>query len=61
MKRTCCDTEIGQDHRACPELGYNKFGVPMCKCLHYGPAHAWEPGEACSPVRVIPDWTEIDR
>lgn len=35
------------------EKGVNKHGVAMCECGNK-PAHAWEPGESCSPERVIP-------
>lgn len=55
--RTCCATERGQNHRACAETGTNEFGVAMCKCRRYGPPHAWEPGESCSPSRVVPALT----
>jgi hypothetical protein len=34
--------------------GINEFGVAMCECKPFGPIHAWEPGEWCSPERVIP-------
>lgn len=52
--RTCCDTERGQDHRACVEAGYNEFGCAMCACGRSGRIHAFEPGEACYPTRVVP-------
>lgn len=34
--------------------GYNEHGVLMCECKPYGRAHAYEPGEWCSPVHVMP-------
>lgn len=33
--------------------GYNAYGVAMCECGGK-PMHAWEPGESCSPCRVVP-------
>ena len=33
--------------------GYNEHGCAMCECGNKRP-HAWEPGEWCSPERVIP-------
>lgn len=42
--------------------GYNEYGVAMCECKRFGPIHAWEPGEWCSPKRVVPDATiDLDR
>jgi hypothetical protein len=34
--------------------GYNEHGVLMCECKPFGPAHAYEPGEWCSPQHVMP-------
>jgi hypothetical protein len=34
--------------------GYNEHGVLMCECKPYGRAHAYEPGESCSPTHVMP-------
>lgn len=35
------------------EQGINEHGVLMCECGNKRP-HAYEPGEWCSPVRVLP-------
>lgn len=32
--------------------GYNEHGVALCECGNKR-LHAWEPGEWCSPYRVI--------
>jgi hypothetical protein len=29
--------------------GVNEHGVQMCECKRYGPPHAYEPGEWCTP------------
>jgi hypothetical protein len=34
--------------------GYNEHSVLMCECKPFGPAHAYEPGESCSPTHVMP-------
>ena len=34
--------------------GCNEHGVAMCECKPYGPVHAYEPGEWCSPERKVP-------
>lgn len=34
--------------------GFNEHGVLMCECKPYGRAHAYEPGEWCSPTHVLP-------
>ena len=52
--RTCCATVRGQDHRACAETAHNEHGVAMCACRGRGRVHAFEPGEACYPTRVLP-------
>lgn len=52
--RTCCATTLGSPHRACSATGHNEHGVPMCACNGRRRVHAFEPGEACWPVRVIP-------
>lgn len=31
------------------EKGVNQNGVQMCECRRYGPPHAYEPGESCTP------------
>ena len=33
--------------------GVNEHGVAMCECGEKR-SHAWEPGESCSPERVVP-------
>lgn len=53
-RRVCCDTQVGHEHRSCVVTGTNEHGVTMCKCRPFGPVHAWEPGESCSPNRVVP-------
>lgn len=53
-QRACCDTVTGDGHRDCPTTGTNAHGVAMCVCKRFGPPHAWEPGEACSPTRAVP-------
>lgn len=53
--RTCCATLRGQEHRACAETGTNEYGVTMCACKPSGRVHSYEPGEWCSPSRVVPD------
>lgn len=52
--RACCGTTVGQDHRDCPATGYNEQGVPLCACRLRGRPHAFEPGESCSPSRILP-------
>lgn len=57
-----CKAQVPKSKPACslghlrpdPEQGINENGVQMCECKRYGPPHAWEPGESCSPERVIP-------
>jgi hypothetical protein len=34
--------------------GVNEHGVLMCECKPFGPPHAYEPGEWCSPEHVTP-------
>jgi hypothetical protein len=38
--------------------GVNEHGVAMCACKPGRSVHAWEPGEWCSPRRVLPPTTD---